>query len=67
MGLLGTIVVSGSHAFLPSFYDTTTSEAVIEAVHSVGGLITGADHVNVVGLVHMSAADYADFTPHFTA
>ena len=67
MGPLGSIVVSGSHEFLASFYDTTTSQAVVETVHSVGGLITGADHVSVVGLVHMSAADYAAFTPHFTA
>ena len=67
MGLLGSIVVSGSHEFLASFYDSNTSQAVVETVHSVGGLIVGGDHVSVVGLIHMSAADYANFTPHFTA
>ena len=67
MGPLGDILVSGAHARLLSFYDTTTHEAVLVAVNSGAGLITGADHVNVVGLIHMTAADYATFTPHFTA
>ena len=73
MGPLGSIVVSGpafvTHEYLTSFYDTNTAEAVIGTVHSNPGLFAGSitegDHVNVIGLVHMSAATYAGFTPHF--
>ena len=68
MGVAGSILVNGSHEFLASFYDSTTSQAVVETVHStaaLGGLIAAGDHVSVVALVHMSAADYATFTPHF--
>lgn len=63
--VLGSIVVSGSHEFLTSFYDTTTSQAVFATVHSAAGLITAGDHVSVIGLIHESAADYAAMTPHF--
>ena len=66
MGTLGSITVGGgTHAYLTSFYDSNTGEAVIGAVHATG-LIVGADHIDVIGLVHMSAATYAGFTPHFT-
>ena len=64
MGLWVDRVGGGTHAYLTSFYDTTTGEAVIGAVHS-DWPNHGADHIDVVGLVHMSAADYAGFTPHF--
>ena len=67
MGLLGSIVVNGSHEFLASFYNSTTSQAVIETVHSsAAGLITAGDHVSVIGLISMNQASYAAFTPHFS-
>ena len=69
MGLNGSIVVSGAHAHTLSFYNSTTSEmAVVSAQSNVFGIINDTSHVNVIGLVHMSAADYAAFSgPHYIA
>ena len=66
MGVLGTINVIGAHSHLLSFYDTSNSEAAFVSVSS-GPTITAASHVNVIGLIHESAADYAVTTPHFVA
>lgn len=65
MGLAGDIIVSGTHAHVLSFYNSTTSEAAVVSVNSSPGVIFEGDHVNVIGLVHMTQAAYADFTPHF--
>ena len=63
MGLAGSIEVSGgTHAYLTSYYDTTTSEAVIGTVHATG-FILPADHIDVVALVHMSPADLLHLHP----
>jgi hypothetical protein len=67
MGALGTIAVTGNHERLISFYDTSNSEAVFGSVNSPAGFITDGSHINVIGLVHESAADYAVTTPHFVA
>ena len=46
--------------YLASFYDTTHTQAVFVTAESVAGsLINNTSTVDVVGLVHMSAADYA--------
>ena len=69
MGLLGSINVVGSHEYLVSYYDLQDSQAVFETVHSGATLITAGDHVSVVGLLHMSQADYASLSAsnlHFT-
>ena len=49
--------------------NSTTSEmAVVSAQSNVFGIINDTSHVNVIGLVHMSAADYAAFSgPHYIA
>jgi hypothetical protein len=69
LGLTGEIKVVGSHEFLLSYYDAQDSEAVFATVHSSLGLIAPGDHVSVVGVVHMTAAQYAAFGAgnlHFT-
>jgi hypothetical protein len=63
----GDIDVSGAHARLLSFYDNSTSQAVFVSVNTGAATLTAADHVNVIGLIHESAADYALTSPHFVA
>jgi hypothetical protein len=67
----GTITVAASHPYLVSYYDLTDSQAVFETIHTAGTTITAATatnaNVNVIGLAHMSQADYAAFSNlHFT-
>ena len=48
-----------AHPYLFSLYDTATSQAVLGTVTAgAGGVIAATDTVNVVGLLHMSQADY---------
>ena len=68
----GMITMGGpaSAAYLASFYDTTHSQAVFVTVDSTANVINNlvAD-VSVVGLIHMSAADYGALSAsslHFT-
>jgi hypothetical protein len=70
MGAGGTIDVSAAHFYLMSFYDLTDQLAAFVTVNSAAGgspvQITQADATNagvhVVGLIHMSQADYAALT-----
>jgi len=67
MGTLGAISVNGLHQFLVSYYDVQDSEAVFGTATSAFSLIpfhdaiTAGDAVHVVGLVHMTEAQYATF------
>jgi hypothetical protein len=54
-----TIAVAATATpYLFSLYDTATSQAILGTVTETGGTIATGDTVNVVGLLHMSAADY---------
>jgi hypothetical protein len=64
------ITVTGAAAnVLLSYYDTTTSQAVLASATPVAGLISNASVIAVVGLIHESAADYGHIASnvHFVA
>jgi hypothetical protein len=65
----GITVAAGVADVLTSFYDTTTSEAVLVAAAPVAGHIGNTSPIAVVGLIHESAADYAHIASnvHFVA
>jgi hypothetical protein len=79
IGATGAITVNGGHPFLVSYFDLADQQAVFATIQSNAAaplnVITAADAVNpifvgVVGIVHMSQADYAALTNnnlHFTA
>jgi hypothetical protein len=88
VSVAGTTAIDGFHAaigapgaditgiaaahVLVSYYDTTTSEAVLLRVAPVGGVINDlipAADVGVVGLIHETAAQYAGLaaSTHFVA
>lgn len=52
---------AGSDFFLASFYDVANGQAVLFTVDGGGGVVNTGDDVEVVGLIQMSAADYANF------
>jgi hypothetical protein len=58
----GIITVSGSpHSNLAAFYDLTNQQAVFVAVDTAqnnANQIQGADHVDTVGMIHESQADF---------
>jgi hypothetical protein len=60
----GTITTSANNFYLASYYDLTDSQAVFVTVDAHGGghVIDTASTVDVVGLIHMSQADYAALT-----
>jgi hypothetical protein len=63
----GTIHVAASHPYLFSYYDVQDQEAVLGSVTSgAGGIISAlnAPSVNVIGLIHESAASYAALASH---
>jgi hypothetical protein len=71
IGADGSIhTAAGDHFYLASFYDSTHGQAVFGATDSNrAGDIDDTSSVEVVGLIHMSAADYAAMGPsnlHFT-
>jgi hypothetical protein len=54
-------VITGTDNVLAAFYDVTNSQAVFVAVNAadnVATTITGNDHVDVVGMIHESQADF---------
>ena len=52
------ITVHGAGDYIFSLYDTATSEAVLGIVQTAGTTIVAADPIAVIGLIHMSSADY---------
>ncbi len=72
---IGTAVANGitvGNAAIPyllSFYDNTTSEAVVAIATPATTLISNVTPITVVGLIHESAADYAHIASnlHFVA
>ena len=68
----GITVAPGTTNVLLSFYDATTSQAVLASVTPVAAVIDhtlAAADVNVVGLIHETAAQYASIASqvHFVA
>ena len=54
-----TTGVAAADPYLLSFYDSTTSQAVLAvATSTAGGLIDNASPITVVGLIHETAAQY---------
>jgi hypothetical protein len=60
-------ITTNSVTNLVTFYDAATQQAVLGT--TPGGVISAASTVQVIGLIHESAADYAHFASslHFTA
>ena len=65
----GITVAPGVASVLLSFYDNTTSQAVLATAAPAGGVIDIFSTVHVVGLIHESAAAYANLATntHFVA